>query len=225
MLSVPRSSVQVRPSALCLHIQRQVSIRHTCIYAVDCGEHEMNGPFLTPRVCMQSPNRSHKSVLSTRRMRSVCGASVESSNGDATAQVQEKVDEAVQKVQEAQEEIIRHRKEGQEEADQIRKDQRFERAKGALELKEKGHKLEPSAGHEQPEGPLKDSKEAQTRENASSRDAQVPDPSISRSVCDRLLALEELRATKPFRKLISKGEPVPQLTHHYAAAAWWAVVG
>ena len=174
---------------------------------------------------MQSRKRSNRLVPSAGRMRLVCGASVGSSTGDAAAQVQEKVDEALQKVQEAQEEIVRHRKEGQEEAEQIRKDQQFQRAKGALELKDKGHKLEPSAGHDQPEAALADSKEAQTHENASSKDAQVPDPSISKSVRERLLALEELRATKPFRKLISKGEPIPQLTHHYAAAAWWAVVG
>lgn len=174
---------------------------------------------------MQYRKRSNRLVLSAGRMRPVCGASVGSSNSDAATQVQEKVDEALQQVQEAQDEIVRHRKEGQEEAEQIKKDQQFQRAKGALELKEKGHKLEPSAGHDQPEAPVADSKEAQTRENASSKDAQVPDPSISRSVCERLLALEELRATKPFRKLISKGEPVPQLTHHYAAAAWWAVMG
>lgn len=174
---------------------------------------------------MQSRKRPHRPVLSAGHVRPLRGASVGSSTGDAAAQVQEKVDEALQKVQEAQEEIVRHRKEGQEQAEQIRKEQRFQRAKGALELKEKGHKLEPAAGHDQPEATQEDSKEAQTRENASSKDAQVPDPSISKSVRERLLALEELRATKPFRKLISKGEPVPQLTHHYAAAAWWAVVG
>lgn len=161
--------------------------------------------------------------MKAARMRPICSASVGA--GDGAAQVQEKLDEALQQVQEAQEEIVRHREAGQEEAEQIRKDQRFQRAKGALDLKEKGYKLEPAAGHDQPDASLEQSKEAQTRENASSQDAQVPNPSISKSICERLQALEELRATKPFRKLVSKGEPVPQLSHHYAAAAWWAVVG
>ena len=160
-------------------------------------------------------------MLRAERMRPVYGA-FWGGTGDAAAQVQERVDEALQQVQEAQKEIGRHREKGQVEAEQMRKDQQFQRAKGALELKDKGYKLEASAGHDQPEALLEDSKEAQTRENGSSKDAQVPDPSISKSVRERLLALEEVRTTKPFRKLISKGEPVPQLSHHYAAAAWWA---
>lgn len=156
-------------------------------------------------------------------MRQVCDATAKSGTSDAAAQVREKVDQALQQVQEAQEQVEKNRQQSQEEAEQRRKDQRFDRAKDALHLKDQGYKLDPSAGHDQDEALLEDSKEARTHENASSKGAQVPDPSISKSVRQRLLALEEVRANKPFRKLISKGEPVPQLTHHYAAAAWWAV--
>lgn len=67
------------------------------------------------------------------------------------------------------------------------------------------------------------SKEQRTHENAADQEAQVPDGTISTSVCQRLLALEALADTRPRRKLVSMGEPVPQLVHHYAAAAWWAV--
>ena len=146
-----------------------------------------------------------------------------SAGKDAAAEVKEKIDLAAQQVQEAQDKILDKRQQGQQDAEQRQKDQRFQRVKGALDLKEKGHKLEPTAGHDQTEGSPGDSKEAQTRENANSKEAQVPDPSISKSVRQRLLALEEMRSAKPFRRLISRGEPVPQLTHHYAAAAWWAV--
>lgn len=171
---------------------------------------------------MQLRARPHRSSNRTRAK--VQRHMVANSAGkDAAAQVKEKIDLAVQQVQVSQDKILKKRQEGQQEAEQRQKDQRFQRVKGALDLKEKGHKLEPTAGHDQTEGSLGDSKEAQTRENANSKEAQVPDPSISKSVRQRLLALEELRAAKPFRRLISRGEPVPQLTHHYAAAAWWAV--
>lgn len=181
----------------------------------------------------------------------------------AEAQVKEKVDEALQQVKDSQEKIQTARRETEDEAEQIRKDQRFQRVKGALDLKEQGHKLDPSvikddrnqhpesieakarAGREaqvsnsskgkkaashnkgaSQESGVKDapmSKEQRTHENAASQEAQVPDGTISKSVCQRLLALEALAETRPRRKLVSMGEPVPQLVHHYAAAAWWAV--
>ena len=172
---------------------------------------------------MQLVTRSHgaSSQLARPQIRRVTIS--QAANSSAAAHVQEKVKQALQQVQDAQEQILQKRQEGQEEADQRQKEQRYERVKGALELKEKGHNLDPSAGHAPTDDLQSNSKEAQTQENANSADAQVPNPSISKSVRQRLLAMEELRAAKPFRRLISRGEPVPQLTHHYAAAAWWAV--
>lgn len=172
---------------------------------------------------MQSRRRPRRAALQGGPSRLTCRATAKSGTGDAAAQVRQKVDQALQQVQDAQEKVEKNRQDSQEEAEQRRNDQRFDRAKDALHLKDQGYKLEPSAGHDQAEDLLEDSKEARTHENASSKEAQVPDPSISKSVRERLLALEEIRATKPFRKLISRGEPVPQLTHHYAAAAWWAI--
>ena len=191
------------------------------------------------------------------------GMSGSTTASSAEAQVKEKVDEALQQVKDSQEKIQTARRETEDEAEQIRKDQRFQRVKGALDLKEQGHKLDPSvikddrnqhpesieakarAGREaqvsnsskgkkaashnkgaSQESGVKDapmSKEQRTHENAASQEAQVPDGTISKSVCQRLLALEALAETRPRRKLVSMGEPVPQLVHHYAAAAWWAV--
>ena len=141
------------------------------------------------------------------------------------AQVEEKVNEALQQVKDSQEKIQANRRKTEDEAEKIKKDQRFRRVKDALDLKEQGHNLDPSAGHSPDEDVLADSKAAQTRKNAASDEAQVPDGqmSLSKSICQRLLALEEAHASRPRRKLISRAEPVPQLTHHYAAAAWWAV--
>ena len=172
---------------------------------------------------MQSYRRPRRAALHAGRTRLICDATAKSGKEDAAPQVQQKVDQALQQVQDAQEQVEKNRQRSQEEAEQRRKDQRFDRAKDALHLKDQGYKLEPTAGHDQAEDLLEDSKEARTHENASSKEAQLPNPSISKSVRERLLALEEVRASKPFRKLISRGEPVPQLTHHYAAAAWWAV--
>lgn len=172
---------------------------------------------------MQSRRRPRTAALKGGPSRLMGRATAKSGTGDAAAQVREKVDQALQQVQDAQEEGEKNRQQSQDKAEQRRHAQRFDRAKDALHLIDQGYKLEPSAGHDQAEDLLEDSKEARTHENASSKEAQVPDLSISKSVRERLLALEELRATKPFRKLISRGEPVPQLTHHYAAAAWWAV--
>ncbi len=190
------------------------------------------------------------------------GLSGGTQTSSAEAQVKEKVDEALQQVKESQEKIQTARRETEDEAEQIRKDQRFQRVKGALDLKEQGHNLDPAVskdgGNQHPESieakaradreaqvsdssegnaashnegasqesGIKDaplSKEQRTRENAASQEAQVPDGTISKSVCQRLLALEALAETRPRRKLVSMGEPVPQLVHHYAAAAWWAV--
>ncbi len=167
------------------------------------------------------------------------------------AQVKEKVNEALQQVKDSQEKIQNARRETEVEAEQIEQDQRFDRVKGALDLKEQGHNLDPTVAREEgdedafekvdsgkkaqphengaseekatsvPDTQM--SKEERTRENAAAKEAQVPDGTISKSVRQRLLALEELRAARPQRKLISRGEPVPQPAHHYAAAAWWAV--
>jgi len=200
-----------------------------------------------------------------RKQSAVVSAGLSSSTqtSSAEAQVKEKVDKALQQVKESQEKIQTARRETEDEAEQIRKDQRFQRVKGALDLKEQGHNLDPSVakddGNQQSESieakaradreaqvsnssegkkaashnegasqesGVKDapmSKEQRTRENAASQEAQVPDGTMSKSVCQRLLALEALAETRPRRKLVSMGEPVPQLVHHYAAAAWWAV--
>ena len=203
--------------------------------------------------------------LAFRKQSAVVSAGVSGSTqtSSAEAQVKEKVNEALQQVKDSQEKIQTARRETEDDAEQIRKDQRFLRVKGALDLKEQGHNLDPSvakddedqhsegveakartgreaqvssssknkeaASHDKgasQESGVKGapmSKEQRTRENAASQEAQVPDGTISKSVCQRLLALEELADTRPRRKLVSKGEPVPQLVHHYAAAAWWAV--
>lgn len=190
--------------------------------ASHCTVH-IRTPASFAQVNCESRRRPRRVALHAGRTRLICGATAKSGRDDAAAQVRQKVDQALQQVQDAQKEVEETRQRSHEEAEQRRKDQRFDRAKDALHLKDQGYKLEPSAGHDQAEDLLEDSKEARTHENASSQEAQVPNPSISKSVRERLLALEEIRATKPFRKLISRGEPVPQLTHHYAAAAWWAI--
>ncbi len=203
--------------------------------------------------------------LEFRKQSAVVSAGLSSSTqtSSAEAQVKEKVDKALQQVKESQEKIQTARRETEDEAEQIRKDQRFQRVKGALDLKEQGRNLDPSVakddGNQHPESieakapadreaqvsdssegkkaashnegasqesGVKDapmSKEQRTRKNAASQEAQVPDGTMSKSVCQRLLALEALAETRPRRKLVSMGEPVPQLVHHYAAAAWWAV--
>lgn len=214
----------------------------------------------------QLPNPSvSRRRLRFRKQSAVVSAGVSGSTqtSSAEAQVKEKVDEALQQVKDSQEKVQTARRETEDEAEQIRKDQRFQRVKGALDLKEQGHNLDPSvakddedqhpesieakarsgrevqvsnsskgkeaASHDKgasQESGVKDapmSKEQRTRENAASQEAQVPDGTISKSVCQRLLALEALADTRPRRKLVSMGEPVPQLVHHYAAAAWWAV--
>lgn len=190
------------------------------------------------------------------------GNTSQAQTSSAEAEVKDMINEAQQQVKESQDKIHKARRETEEDAEQIQKDQRFQRVKDALDLKEQGHKLDPSAVKEhddahgdieakadasrkaQPPNDSKDteadsrsnsttkadkaqngpmSKEERTRENAASEEAQVPDGTISKSICQRLLALEAKAAARPRRKLVSKGEPVPQLAHHYAAAAWWAV--
>lgn len=153
----------------------------------------------------------------------LAGHDAAANTSSAEAEVKEKVNEALRQVQEAQRQIHSSRTESEEQAERTKKDQKFRRAKGAMELKEQGHNLDPSAGHSPEEDSVNDSKAARTRENAASDEAHKPDGTISQSVCQRLMALEELAAARPRRKLVQRGEPVPQLRHHYAAAAWWAV--
>ena len=213
---------------------------------------------------LPNPSVSRRRLIFRKQSAVVpAGVSASTQTSSAEAQVQEKVDEALQQVKDSQEKVQTARRETEDEAEQIRKDQRFQRVKGALDLKEQGHNLDPSvakddedlhpgsieakarsgreaqvsnsskgqkaASHDKgasQESGVKDapmSKEQRTRENAASQEAQVPDGTISKSVCQRLLALEALADTRPRRKLVSMGEPVPQLVHHYAAAAWWAV--
>lgn len=210
------------------------------------------------------PNPSiSRRLLDFRKQSAVvsAGLSGNAQTSSAEAQVKEKVDEALQQVKVSQDKVQTARRETEDEAEQIRKNQRFQRVKGALDLKEQGHNLDPSVAkddeNQHPEStqakarteaqvsnsskgkkatshdkgasqesdvknaPM--SKEQRTRENAASQEAQVPDGTISKSVCQRLLALEALADSRPRRKLVSMGEPVPQLVHHYAAAAWWAV--
>ena len=142
----------------------------------------------------------------------------------AEEQVKEKVDEALQHVQDTHDQIKSSAQESEQEDEERLKGRKFRRAKNAMKLKEQGHHIEPSAGNSTEEGSsINENQAARTRENAAKDEAQVPDGTIHQSVCQRLMALEELAASRPRIKLVSRGEPIPQLRHHYAAAAWWAV--
>lgn len=129
--------------------------------------------------------------------------------------MEHKLREAFEQAKEAEHDITAKRASQEQEAEQRQKDQRFDRAKDALNLKEQGHNLDPTAGHEQGELDADESVEEKTRKNASP----------SKAVRQRLQELEATRSPQPQQvsRIVNRRDPVPPMSHHYAAAAWWAV--
>lgn len=129
--------------------------------------------------------------------------------------MEHKLREAFEHAKEAEHDITAKRAEQEQDAEQRQKDQRFDRAKDAMNLKEAGHNLDPTAGHEQGDPDAHDSIEAKTHKNASP----------SKAVRQRLLELEAKRSLQPQQvsRPVNRRDPGPPMSHHYAAAAWWAV--
>ena len=133
----------------------------------------------------------------------------------ADPDVDDKIHEAFQQAEQAEKDIESARAGHEEQAEQRQKDQRFARVKDPISLREQGHDLDPTAGHEQGDSNAGESIEEQTHKNAASP---------SKAVLQRLLKLEEQRSPQPRpARRNSNRSPVPPMSHHYAAAAWWAV--
>lgn len=141
-------------------------------------------------------------------------ATQETEKNTAT-EVEDKLREAFEQAKEAEQDITAGRAEQEEAAEQRQKDQRFVRAKDALKLKEQGHNLTPTAGHEQGDPHAGESVEERIHKNASP----------TKAVRQRLLELEAKRSPQPEQvsRIVNRRDPAPPMTHHYAAAAWWAV--
>lgn len=147
------------------------------------------------------------------RSRHITGA--EPKHATVDPGLEDKIREAFQQADQAEKDIKSERAGHEEQAEQRQKDQRFARVKDALNLREQGHDLDPTAGHEQGDLNAGESVEDQTHKNAASP---------SKAVLQRLLDLEGQRSPQPRQaRQNSNRSPVPPLSHHYAAAAWWAV--
>ena len=160
---------------------------------------------------LRSPKQA---VVCQRHTSQIITAAQKTEQGKETAkEVDDKLEEVFDHIEKAEEDIANGRIEQETAMEERQKDQRFARAKDALDLKEQGHDLDPTAGHEQ--GEQGESVQEKTRKNASP----------SKAVRQRLLDLEATRTRQPqqISRIINRQNPVPPMTHHYAAAAWWAM--